>query len=232
MPIRKIPIATSEIYHVYNRSVAQVPIFKNSREYSRFLSLVDFYRFNQTQLRFSHFSRLTQKQKYSYLDSLYASPNHVEIYALAIMPNHYHFLVKQTKDLGITNFIRLIQNSYAKYINTKLKRVGSLFQSPFKAVRIETEEQFLHVSRYIHLNPLTSYVIRNSKDLSNYPWNSYKDYVSNTSRIFINIEPIKALIKSKEAFVKFTLDQLEYQRELENIKHLTFDNDSYSDVSI
>ena len=139
------------------------------------------------------------------------------------MPNHYHILAKQISEKGISEFVRFIQESYAKYFNSKTQRFGSLFQSPFKAVRIENDEQLLHVSRYIHLNPLTSYVIIESKDLMNYPWNSYRDYVSNNNRGFVNTSLISSLIKKNDSFKKFTFNHLDYQRKLELIKHLVFE---------
>lgn len=70
------------------------------------------------------------------------------------MPNHFHFLIEQTADKGIASHMQRFINSYAHYVNIKYKRVGPLFQGLFKGVLIESDEQFLHVSRYIHLNPL------------------------------------------------------------------------------
>ena len=118
------------------------------------------------------------------------------------------------------NYIRLIQNSYAHYLNIKTKRFGSVFQSPFKAKRIENDEQLLHVSRYIHLNPLTSYLIENPTDLEDYEWCSFKDYSGENSRRFIDVSFLKSFHKDKEKFRKFTLDNADYQRKLEKIKHL------------
>ncbi len=92
----------------------------------------------------------------------------VEVVAYCLMPNHFHLLVKQVSEGGISKYLRQAINSYAKYFNTKYKRVGSLFQDMFRAVHIETDEQFIHVSRYIHLNPLVSYLV-GKKELLSYP---------------------------------------------------------------
>jgi len=140
------------------------------------------------------------------------------------MLNHFHLLLEQTEDFGITNFLKLIQNSYAKYYNLKSKRSGALFQCSFRAVRIETEEQFLHTARYIHLNPLTSFVLKQPEELNNYKWNSYSDYVSATPRPFVDTKTLTEALGEKDTFVKFTLDQLDYQRNLEKIKHLCLEN--------
>ena len=139
------------------------------------------------------------------------------------MSNHYHLLLRQIKDNGITEAVKLIQESYAKYVNTKDKRLGSIFQSRFKAVRIETDEQLLHVARYIHLNPLTSFVLSKKEDVHRYPWISFMDYINGYPRPFVSTELIHSFFKSKEKFIDFTLDQLDYQRQLEAIKHLIYE---------
>ncbi len=69
----------------------------------------------------------------------------LKIYSYSMMPNHYHFLLQPNVDRATSDFIRNFQNSYSKYFNTKYDRDGSLFQAMFKAVRIETDEQLLHV---------------------------------------------------------------------------------------
>ena len=137
------------------------------------------------------------------------------------MPNHFHLLIKQNQDEGIRIFLSLIQNSYAKYLNTITPRTGSAFQQVFKAVRIETEPQFIHVARYIHLNPLTSYVLKTFDELCHYPYTSLQDYLSNAPRPFVDIVPLQRLFSSKEQLKQQTLDQVDYQRTLNQIKHLT-----------
>lgn len=175
-------------------------------------------------MRYSFLSRLNKEERSTIIENLYKSDNNlVSIYAFSLMPNHYHLLLKQIQEKGIMNYIRLIQNSYAHYINIKTKRFGSVFQSPFKAKRIENDEQLLHVSRYIHLNPLSSYLIENPNDLESYEWSSYKDYVDKDPRRFIDVSFLKSFHKDKEKFRKFTLDHADHQRKLEKIKHLIID---------
>ncbi len=137
------------------------------------------------------------------------------------MPNHFHLLVKQVLEKGIVKFMGNIQNGYVKYINIKEERAGPLFQSTFKAKRIETDEQLLHVSRYIHLNPVTAYLVESEKIIE-YPWSSLSSYLSNTSpkQSFINTEIINSFFKNQKNHKEFILNQVEYQRELAKIKHL------------
>ena len=112
------------------------------------------------------------------------------------------------------------QNSYTRYFNTREERIGPLFLDQFKALMIETEEQLLHVGRYINLNPYTSHVIEKLDDLMFYPWSSYKEYLGGDDDILIDTNPILPLFKNRKNFKLFIDDQADYQRELEAIKHL------------
>jgi hypothetical protein len=91
------------------------------------------------------------------------------------MPNHFHLLVKQSQRNGIPEFMQKVQDSFAKYKNTRYKRTGGLYEGPFRAMRVKTENQLLHLSRYIHLNPHTSRVVPSLKELHDYPWTSCRN---------------------------------------------------------
>lgn len=223
MSYRRIPIVTGEIYHTFNRSIARQPIFLNTRNYSRALELIHFYSYIKPRLRFSHYNRLSLKQKADFLDDLKNNGRkQIQIFAFCLMPNHVHFLMREIEKNGIPKFMSNFQNSYAKYLNTKINRTGALFQSMFKAVRIESDEQLIHTSRYIHLNPLTSYVIKDMDDLENYPWSSYSEYFKENSDL-IDASLISGFFPSKKELKKFTFDQVDYQRQLDKIKHLSLE---------
>ncbi|MBI2613337.1 MAG: transposase [Candidatus Levybacteria bacterium] len=222
MPYRNTPFVTNQIYHVFNRSIASQTVFIDKYDYKRVLDLINFYRFSKPPLRFSHYKRLskTQKEEFEKAFMINRSPM-IEILAFCIMPNHVHFLLKPKEKNAVSNFMRNLQNSYSKYFNTKRERTGSLFQFMFKAVRMETDEQLVHVSRYIHLNPATAYIV-DTEDLDKYEWSSFKSYISDTQSN-VSSEMILSRFKSKQDYKKFVFDQLEYQRELAKIKHLIFD---------
>lgn len=221
MPRRLHILATNEIYHIFNRSVGKESIFSNQRNLQHSLELIDYYRFPQA-VRFSQYQILTKDFKKAYENNFRKQQHLVEIYSYAIMPNHYHFLLKQLQEDGIKTFIRILQNSFAKYFNIKNDRHGAVFQSTFKAKRVETDEEFVHVSRYIHLNPVTSFLI-DFKNLSLYPWTSFPLYVKGLSNTFVNINQITNMFKNREKYIQFVADQANYQRELGVIKHLVLD---------
>lgn len=219
MPYRNIPFVTNQIYHVFNRSIASQPIFIDKRDHERMLDLIGYYRFKKLPLRFSHYNRLPKEQKAEYETSFMTKVNPMlEILAYCIMPTHVHFLLRPKIDNSVSDFMRNLQNSYSKYFNTKRSRTGSLFQFMFKAVRIETDAQLVHVSRYIHLNPVTAYLVE-INDLEHYKWSSFKDYISGINS-FVSKEMIASHFKSVQDHKKFVFDQSDYQRELDKIKHL------------
>ena len=228
MPYRKIVFGTNEIYHILNRGVAQAPIFLSFKEYSRFLNLTDFYRYANSKICFSHYEQQPKEMKEKILETIRKNnPLLVEIYAYCLMPNHFHLLLKQLKENGISVMLSNLQNGYAKYFNLRYQRQGPLFQSMFKAVRIETDDQFLHVSRYIHLNPSTSYLVK-TEELLSYKWSSFSEYLGERPAIFTNKKQIIDLIGGKRKYKEFVFDQVKYQQELEKIKHLSLEKPQVS----
>lgn len=218
MPRRFYLLGTNEIYHVFNRAIGNEEIFVNKWKLKHFLDLIDYYRYPQ-KIRYSKFTSLSQQQKKDYISNISKLLPLVEIYSFALMPNHFHFLIKQKQDNGIKLFISNLQNSYAKYFNLSNNRHGGLFQNSFKAKRVETDEEFIHISRYIHLNPVTSFLI-DIKDLSVYPWNSYTEYVDENNVKFIDTKVITEIVGSKKKYQQFVIDQADYQRKLYLVKRL------------
>jgi putative transposase len=224
MPGRKVPLITNQFYHVLNRGVGSQPIFLNKRDYQRMWESAFYYQNKKPVLSYSHFLRLPTKQRDEFLERLQAQSKFlVEIIALCLLPNHFHLLLKQVKDNGISLFMANLTNSYTRYFNTKNERIGHLFQGKFKAVMIETDEQLLHVSRYIHLNPYSSYLVRNLNKLDIYSYSSLPEYLGISSANFFQKEIILDQFKNISAYKKFVFDQAGYQRSLEQIKHLALE---------
>lgn len=216
MPGRITPLVTGEFYHIFNRGSEKRNIYTKPRDYRRFQQTFYYYQFLGLKPSFSKFSK-------SDLNSFKLNPENklVEIICYSLMPNHFHILVKQLKDNGISVFLSQISNSYTKYFNTKYTRVGPLLQGAFKAVRIETSEQLIHVSRYIHINSTVSGLVQNPED---YEWSSYPEYVSNQQR-FCKIEEILNLFSSPLEYREFVEAQIDYGTVLEILKHQLLDLD-------
>ena len=221
MPRRYQILATDEVYHVFNRSIGKEQIFTHKYSLKRAFDLINYYRYAQ-RLRYSQFKLLSEEAKNNYISAVKKRSPLVDIYSFALMPNHYHLLVRQMHGNGIMQFIANFQNGFAKYFNLKEDRHGGVFESTFKAKRIETDEELLHLSRYIHLNPVTSFFI-SYKQLLTYPWTSFSDYKDKIDNSFVNTQEILNRYKTKENYFSFVKDQIDYQRKLNIIKHLTLD---------
>ena len=222
MPGRGIPLITGGFYHVFNRGVAKLPTFISQQDYYQAILGLNYYRFVKPPIKLSRFKKLSYKSKVQLLETLSVGENKfVDILSYVLMSNHFHLLLKQNVDNGITKYLSLFTNSYTRYFNTKANRPGPIFQGVFKAVQIESNDQFLHLSRYIHLNPHVSGIV-NKEELLTYPWSSLPSYLSGSNDL-VDIDPIISQFKNTLDYQCFILDHSDYARELELIKHLTID---------
>jgi len=153
---RNLKFAEGEKYHIFNRGVDKRVIFHDKNDIDRFFkSMQEFNvldpigsiyenRFNKNQDK----HRLGHGVSKSVLKS---KARLVDFICYCLNPNHYHFVLEQVSEDGIEKFMHRLMG-YAKYYNNKYKRSGSLFQGPFKAVHITSNEQLLHTSVYVNLN--------------------------------------------------------------------------------
>ena len=213
MPGRVTPLINGEIYHIYNRGSEKRDIFNRPRDYKRFKQTMYYYQFAGPKLKLSLFAT-------SKLDSFNPDPTKklVEILCFCLMPNHFHFMVKQLIDGGISSFVSQLCNSYTKFFNTKYNRVGALLQGTFKSVHVESEERLIHLSRYIHLNPVVSGICKMPED---YSWSSFIEYQAGEALCSTNL--VLDLFPSKEKYKEFTDDQIDYGKTLETAKHQLID---------
>ena len=180
------------------------------------------YRHVDPPFRLSQVLELTDAGRAKIKQDLKGKARLIDLVGYCLMPNHFHFLIKQLTDNGISMFMNRLQNSYARYFNTEQARHGPLFQGRFKAVLIESEEQLIHVSRYIYLNPFSSFVTKNLFELKRYPWSSLREYLTQTPSI-CDIKMISDILGTPEKHWQFIVDNADYQRKLEQIKHLTLE---------
>ncbi len=146
MPKRKIIFQNNQYYHVYNRGVNKADILYHKHDINRFLESLSV--FNTTESIGSIYENRFNNQLGTRGSKL------VEIIAFNILDNHYHLILKQLVDGGISKFMNSIGGGYTKHINKKYDRVGSLFQGPFKAEYINSDGYFNYVVTYVNGNHL------------------------------------------------------------------------------
>lgn len=218
---RKSPLITGEVYHIFNKSIAGFKIFNNDSDGLRMVALLKYYQIKQPDVKFSYFMRLNRKEGLRSLQRQNTDNScAVAIIAYCVMPTHLHLILKQLEDRGISIFMNNILNSYSRFFNTKYNRKGPLWEGRFKNVLVRTDEQLLHLTRYIHLNPVTANLVD-----SPHLWHvsSYNEYLSNLNnedkfcsyKDVIDMEP--------HTYKNFVLDRVAYQRELKEIKDLIFE---------
>ncbi|MFA5770071.1 MAG: transposase [Patescibacteria group bacterium] len=213
---RKDKFIEGEIYHVFNKSISNFGIFKDLNNGQRFLNVVEYY---NNRLIAKSFSQFIFKKEYKYKNIIYPKEFAlVKILSYCIMPDHYHFLLKIIRNHTFSKFISDVENSFTRYFNIKFDRKGPLWQNSFKAVEIRSNEQLLHVSRYIHLNPTTNRLVNKPED---WIFSSYKDFISN--KILLNNFMKEISIDDIDDYKKFVENNVEYQRDLKHIKKLIFE---------
>lgn len=212
-------LVTGEIYHLFNRSIAEYMIFNDNSDFSRFIEVMRYYQNESKQPSFSHFNQIQDSLIKSSKNALVTTRDRklVEIIAYCIMPTHIHLILKQAKEKGISIFIGNILNSYSRYFNIKHKRKGPLWEGRFRRILVESDEYLLHLTRYLHLNPVTAHLVNTPEKWLH---SSYQEYLSNSSidsRLckyddVLDIRPV--------SYKEFVEDRIAYQRELAKIKDL------------
>lgn len=232
MVSQRIPLRTGYIYHIFNRGTRKSSIFSSKKDHQRWENLlfwcqtydysysVYLHRIKQTKT-----DKKTRQEILAEIDSIKRfRQKPVDILAHAEMDNHYHLLVKQTDEEGILKFIHKLQTSYSKYFNLLHNFKGSLFESKYKAVLVNTDEQFLQLFRYIHLNPLSAGLVHRD-NLLDYPWSSLAAYMGMDKEPFLSKEKYLEMFNNdKRKLWNFVIDSIG-GREIDSISGLTHDDD-------
>ena len=171
------PISIDEHYHIFNRGIQKQDIFLDMNDQIRFLFLL---LYMQSPFTFQNIRRSVKDfAPHSVIDADITkeiiTKRYVEIVAFCLMPNHFHLILREAEIGGISRYMQRVLLAYTKYFNIKYSRSGHLFQSSYRSVHIDTNEQLLYLSAYIHRNPREIKEWANKE--SKYPWSSYQDYI-------------------------------------------------------
>lgn len=221
MAYRKEDFGVGEIYHVFTRGVEKRDIFLDRLDYRRFLALLTHCLPVKTPPSYSALKRMNKETlRTESGDGL------VDILCYCVMKNHFHLLLRENVDGGISAYMHRLLTSYSRYFNVRNIRSGSLFVNPFKGVWIQNDEQFLHASRYIHLNPYVAGIVRN---VTGYTWSSLGEYIG-TSKTAISHSKLLTSMMSKSEYEDFVKDQADYEQSLPSIEYLFPDYDEFDQL--
>ena len=169
---------SNSYYHIYNRGVEKRIIFENDQDYRVFLQYLRTYLLPKDFPALQAIISNPQAPPHDRFEAqrLLRMNNFSETISLisyCLMPNHFHLLIQQSTRFAMDSFMNSLCTRFTMYFNKSRDRVGPLFQGIYKAVLINTDEQLIHVTRYIHRNPIS---IR-STELNRYPYSSYRVYL-------------------------------------------------------
>lgn len=216
------PFAPCEWYHCYSRGVDKRNVFENKNDYERFLQLL--YLINSEKP--IHRSDLHKKTT-SEIMMMERSKPIVAIAAYSLMRNHFHILLKEIFEGGISRFMRTLGIAYAMYFNIKNERVGNLFVKPFRSKHAEEDRYFKYVTQYIHLNSIEIFEprwkdgsIRNFSQLEdkirNYRYSSLQDYckIERPEKNILDLETFEWLKDELPPLRNILPEAVEYYQDL------------------
>jgi putative transposase len=171
MPRRQVNFSPGCYYHLYNRGNDRQTIFLERENYLYFLR---------------------QFRRYLVEDTL-------DVLAYCLMPNHYHFLIC-LRSLHLSANMQAFSLSYTKAINRRYERCGSLFQGRFRAIEVDSDSYLLHLTRYIHLNPVKARLVERPED---WEFSSYREYVNLRQGTLPKLEALRQEIGTANAYRSF-----------------------------
>lgn len=207
--MRDFKFQTGEYYHIYNRGVEKRDIFGDEKDFLRFLtSMREFNRADPIGSLYEQRAALRAPA------GLLEPPRPlVEFLCYSLANNHYHFILRQLIDNGISKFMLKLGIGYTNYFNTKNRRSGSLFQGTYKAIHITTNAYLLWLSGYVNGN----IEIHKIAKVENWPWCSYLDYAGKRNGTLCNKRPIMEMMENDLAeylsLIKIIIEESSFRKE-------------------
>ncbi len=192
MPYRGAAFATGHYYHIYNRGAGKGLLFFSPANYEYCLRLVKRY-----------------YQRYG-----------VTVIAYCLMPNHYHFCLRQETEQPLSRFINVLFNAYVQAVNKQQGRSGTLFEGRFRHVWVDREEYLAHLCRYIHLNPVKAGLVSQPQE---WPYSNYLEWVGQRAGTLKDEAFIHSLFPTPEMYRRFVADYQDEVRAREHIQKYVWD---------
>lgn len=167
-------------YHIYNRGVSKSTLFREPTNYLFVLEKIQKYR----------------------------KANNITVIAYCLMPNHYHFLLRQDGDQAAGNVPQSVFNSYSKAYNLKYGHSGTLFEGRFRAKPIQAKGHLLHLCRYIHGNPVKDGLVADPAD---WPWSNYLEWIGERNGSLVDHEFIEVQFGGANEYKQFLFQYLKFR---------------------
>jgi len=235
--MRKVKFEQGKIYHIFNRGVEKRDIFLNDADKWRFLQGMFLFNDEDSSLGLLwHLEHGGAGLNFkTLLGASIKNPEQrdplVKIMADCLMPNHYHFLLEEIRDNGISRFMHKLGTGYTGYFNKKYERIGGLFQGPFKAVSVENDLYLQYLLIYINaLNPgqliepnLKEDGIKNidaiMKFAEDFSWSTHQEYLGKRDSIIIDKGILNEFFSTSEDYNNLVRTVLS-DKKISEINHL------------
>jgi len=192
--MREISLKNGEYYHIYNRGTDKRDIFSGEFDYVRFFRSLK--EFNQVEPVVSLYIK-DQLEKAG--KTIVAGPLQgeklIEIVAFNLLPNHFHLILKQLREGGISEFMKRVGGGYTRYFNHRYKRSGVLFQGKFKSAHINSNEKLIYLSAYVDGNHIVHGIKNGGKFSSLDEYKNGKKYLCNVNPVLCQFDSVKDYLK-------------------------------------
>jgi len=204
-----------DIHHVYIKSISNYVIFRENADYERMRSALQFF-LEKRCMTFSKYM-LYSESNYKLPEGVIKNKEGgtVDIIAYCIMPTHLHLILRQKQENSISRYMNRILISYTKHFNSKHRRKGPLWESRFKKILLEEEEDILYMIRYLHLNPVLSFLVDKPEK---WEYSSYSEYNNTKQRKKEIICDISCLKINQKEYKKITDNNGCFQEGLRKIQ--------------
>lgn len=204
---KRTSFANGEFFHIYNRGVDKRIVFNNNYDLDRFL---------QSMVQFNVINPIGSLYENSFRQLGGPTPKSeellVNIVAYCLNPNHFHIILEQVNEGGVSEYMKRLGGGYTSYFNSKNDRSGSLFQGRFKVVHIDSNEYLLHVSAYVNLNDRVHQLGNETPKLVE-SRSSWREYIDDGVRGICEQEIILGQFKDRKEYEEFALSSLELSKQ-------------------
>lgn len=205
--MRKVPFVNDEYYHIFNRGVDKRTVFEDKFDVDRFFKSMEI--FNCVKPVGSILEHSVELRKNNTFGGRTAKTEKlVDFVSYCLNPNHFHFILSQRNDGGISEFMKRLGGGYTWYFNNKYNRNGSLFQGKFKSIHINSNEYLLHLSTYVNLNDRVHDFGGPTAKMVKSSWNEYIGKVKSNHKNFCNKDIVLSQFKNKQEYRKFSESSL------------------------
>ena len=186
MTKRNVIFSKGKYFHIYNRGANKMKIFFERKNYIYLLKKLKYY-----------------KNKYNF-----------SVLSYCLMPNHYHFLLRQDGDTPINIPIAYMFNAYTKAVNKKYKKTGTLFEGPFKSIEVEDINYLIELCRYIHRNPVDDGIVENIDD---WEFSNYPEWVGKRNGSLVDLKFRDKYFQDAESYKKYVLDYVSIKQAVKEL---------------